>query len=79
MAATTFQVGETYECRSACDHETVYRWTVLKRTEKTVTLRDIHGREKRRGVKVTDDGAEMCFPAGKHSMCPVIMADRPEV
>jgi hypothetical protein len=70
-----FQPGRIYYCRSSCDHDTVFRYTVLSRTARQITIRDDCGSVSRRGVKV-DRGAEVCYPEGHYSMAPVIRADR---
>lgn len=71
-----FEIGKTYTCRSVCDHNTVFEYTVITRTPKTMTLRDRHGIESRRGIKPSYCGtAESCKPEGTYSMCPVITAN----
>lgn len=76
-AVQKFQIGKTYSTRAACDWDTIYSWTVIARTTKTVTLKDRHGEISKRGVKADYDGtSEACYPDGKYSMCPVIKADR---
>lgn len=73
----TFQPGRVYFCRSSCDHDTVYRYTVVSRSAKQVTIRDCSGSISRRGVKPdADHGTEVCYPEGRYSMCPMIRADR---
>jgi hypothetical protein len=74
----TFQVGTTYTTRSACDSDCIFRFTVIKRTAKFITvLRDngADGELIRVGVK-TDDRGEWALPFGSYSMAPVIRADR---
>lgn len=73
--ATKFKVGECYYTRSACDHECIYAYEVVKRTAKTVTLLDTFGREKRRKVYLYE-GVEQVSPEGDYSMAPVLCADR---
>lgn len=72
--AVDFVVGKTYFCRSACDYDTVFRYTVTKRTAKRLTLVDAHGRVSVRGVFIDHEGGEACYPQGTYSMCPVIRA-----
>lgn len=36
----TFEVGKTYSCKSACDQNCTWSYTVTARTAKTVTLSD---------------------------------------
>jgi hypothetical protein len=76
-----FEAGKVYWTRSACDHECIFSWKVIRRTEKSVWLREEgkHFRNvgiRRRQIKDFRDGVETCFPDGTYSMCPVISADR---
>jgi hypothetical protein len=72
-----FEIGNTYSTRSACDWDTIYSYTVVARTAKTITIEDKHGHKSKRGVKSDYDGvSEACYPDGRYSMCPVIKADR---
>jgi hypothetical protein len=74
---TKFIPGRSYSTRSACDHECIFSIEVLKRTEKTVTIRKSGDRVKT--CRISDyDGAEMIKPWGSYSMCPIIRADRLE-
>lgn len=69
---TTFQIGETVATRSACDHNCIFRFTVIARTAKFVTLDD--GRKTYRvGIKVWD-GRESAKPFGMFSMSPSVHA-----
>ena len=70
---TKFEIGQTYATRSICDHDTWFRFTILARTAKTVTIK-VNGNIVRRGL--TDyDGVEQFKPYGSYSMCAVIGAD----
>ena len=69
-----FQVGSTYATRSICDYDCIYRFTILSRTAKTVTV-DVHGKTVRRGLNVWND-VEQFKPFGTYSMCAIISADR---
>ena len=69
-----FQVGKTYQTRSACDYDCIFSFEVLARTPKQITISQ-HGRTFKRGV-YTYDGIEHCKPLGTYSMCPVISADK---
>ena len=42
-----FEVGKTYEQRSICDHNCIWRFTVISRTAQTVTLKDERGDVKK--------------------------------
>ncbi len=70
-----FEVGKKYSCRSLCDYNTVFDYTVISRTAKQITISTMGGVTKR-GVKLDSDGSEMCYPEGRYSMCPVIKANR---
>lgn len=67
-----FEVGATYSCTSICDSECVFRFTVEKRTEKTVWL-NYHGKIRARRVRI-HGAAECCDPLGQFSMSPVLFA-----
>jgi hypothetical protein len=72
---TTFEIGNTYYCRSSCDWDTIFTYTVIKRTAKFITVDN--GYETRRaGVRINEDGVEVCLPDGSFSMAPVIYANR---
>ena len=45
-----FEVGKTYYTRSACDHNCIYRFTVISRTAKMVTVIDGLGEKLKRKV-----------------------------
>ena len=68
-----FQVGKTYATRSIADYDTIHAFTILARTDKTVTVK-VYGREVRRGLRVRDN-VETFKPFGTYSMCAVISAD----
>lgn len=70
-----FQVGKTYSTRSACDHECIFSFTVVGRTEKTVTIDPRSRGAVRRKVRIGSDGVERCDPHGRYSMSPVLAAD----
>jgi hypothetical protein len=71
---TQFQVGHSYATRSACDYDCIYRFTILARTAKTVTV-EVHGKRVRRGLSICN-GVEQFKPFGSHSMAAVISADK---
>jgi hypothetical protein len=70
-----FEVGREYWTRSICDYECIFRFTVIKRTAKTVTLRAAGGKEVRRGISVWQN-EETCSPHGRYSMSPTLSAGR---
>ena len=69
---TKFEVGKTYSTRSIVDHDTVYSFEILARTEKTVTV-TVSGKTVRRGLYVYD-GHEQFKPHGSYSMCAIVSA-----
>ena len=73
-AAVKFEVGKTYSCRSTCDWDCIFSYTVVKRTAKRMTI-ESHGRTSVRGIS-TYNNVEHCKPEGDYSMCPFIYADR---
>ncbi len=77
MAANSinrFEVGRTYSTSSVCDHNCIYSYEVISRTEKTITIMDIFSKSiSRRKVHIFR-GAESVYPEGSFSMCPVLTA-----
>ncbi len=72
---TQFQAGKSYWTRSIGDADCIITLAVLRRTAKTVTVRDNRGE---RSLRITErDGVETVKPWGTYSMCPVVKADRP--
>ena len=69
-----FEVGATYATRSICNSECIFKITVVKRTEKTVTIDKGNGKTQRCKIHNEARGAEYIFPYGVYSMCPVIDA-----
>lgn len=69
-----FQVGRTYWTTSACDHECVFSFKVVRRTAKTVWV-EYHGRVTARRITIDDYyQAESIMPMGTYSMAPVLTA-----
>ena len=73
---TRFEIGKEYSCRSICDHECVWTYKVIDRTEKTITITDGKEIKNLRIIKALSemDGRECVFPLGKYSMCPTLRA-----
>lgn len=71
---TKFEVGKTYYARSICDYDCIYSFQILKRTEKSVTVK-VHGKTVRRGLSVYND-VELFRPFGSYSMAATIYANR---
>lgn len=72
-----FEIGKTYQARSACDWDCIYSFTITARTGRTITTK-VHGNTAQRRVR-TVDGAEQFKPFGSYSMAAVIRADREHV
>ena len=71
-ALIQFTVGEQLSARSLCDYDCVFRFEVVSRTNKFVTLK-YYNELKRVGIKVRD-GREYCSPLGSYSMSPTVSA-----
>lgn len=77
-----FEVGKRYSVRSACDHNCVWTFRIIKRTAQTVTIES-----RREGVKTCRinkqssefRGAESIYPFGRYSMAPILSADDVEI
>lgn len=73
-----FQIGHTYRTRSPCDYDCIIEATVVRRTEKSVTmqLRDKVRTFRPRRLNTDNGRAEYVRPWGNYSMCPIMTADR---
>lgn len=77
-----FETGKTYATRLISNHESIIRFTVIKRTDKTVTVigdfinDPIRNTPHVMRVAIFQD-VENFKPWGRYSMCPVISAERP--
>ena len=71
---TKFEIGKTYETRSVGDYNCIFSITVLKRTAKTITIKNWDNREATKRVKI-DDGVEY-FHDGSYSMAPIFKASK---
>ncbi len=73
---TKFEVGKKYATRSACNSECVWNYTVIARTEKTVTISDGEETKKCRiNARLSAyRNTETILPKGSYSMCPVLDA-----
>ena len=69
---TAFTVGEHLATRSLGDWDCIFRFTVISRTAKFVTL-EYFGESIRVGIKEID-GRETCLPFGSYSMAPRVHA-----
>ena len=71
-----FRVGKEYGCNSACNHTCWWFFTVVRRTEKTVWLKNQDGEVLQRRPHVWN-GVESISPFGVYSMSPSLSASRP--
>jgi len=71
-----FETGKTYSTRSICDHNCIFSFEILRRTAKSVWIKDRDDNNKpvRRGIEVWRD-VESFYPFGKYSMAAIISAD----
>jgi hypothetical protein len=68
-----FKVNQQLSARSTCDHDCIFKATVVKRTAKTVTITTSSDDEKR--CKIHLDGEnEYIFPYGRYSMAAIFRA-----
>ena len=73
-----FEVGKSYSMRSACDHDCIWTYKVVKRTACTVILKDEYGKKMtcRINRKLTEfSKAECVLPLGSFSMNPILRAN----
>ena len=69
-----FETGKTYETRSLCDYDCIFKMTVLKRTEKTLTVK-IAARALPVVCRIKTVGNyESVKPLGSYSMAPEFIA-----
>jgi hypothetical protein len=69
-----FKVGKEYSCRSICDYECVWLFNVIKRTAKSIWIKDSRGDVIRKKISLYDN-TEIVYPLGRYSMCPVLKAN----
>lgn len=71
----TFEIGQSYFCRSVCDYDCVWTYKIVSRTAKTITTEC--GKTFRINKKLTEwHEAEAVYPSGQYSMCPVLEAGK---
>lgn len=71
---TTFVPGQKLATRSMANYDCVFRFTVISRTAKFVTLDDGYDTYRVK-IKIWDN-AEVCMPYGMYSMAPVLVAGK---
>ncbi len=72
---TKFETGRKYSCTSICDSECVWIYTVVKRTPKSIWIKDDEGNVVRKKVKVFMED-ETVSPKGTYSMSPMLRASK---
>lgn len=74
---TRFEVGNTYTCTSACDHNTTWTYKIIARTAKTIMVESRDGIERFRIIPKLSEycGCEAVYPLGKYSLCPILRAE----
>jgi hypothetical protein len=70
-----FEVGKSYATPSICDHAMMVSIEVESRTKCFITSSE--GKKFKVSICPTgsNEGAEMVWPWGKYSMCPIITAN----
>jgi hypothetical protein len=69
-----FKTNTTYKSRSICNHDSVFAWTIVKVSEKSVWLKgDLVEGIKRCKIKTfSDNSGVFVEPLGTYSMSPTI-------
>ena len=68
-----FEMMEEYTCKNHLGE--VLTFICLKRTPKKITLKDIHfGKQVKVGLYANEQGIEFCYPLGRYTSKPVLMA-----
>jgi hypothetical protein len=71
-----FEVGATYFARSIGASDYIFKYRILKRTLKTITISE-EGSYKSHRRKVSEfNETEVCYPDGTYSFAPIISADK---
>lgn len=73
-----FEVGKTYSARSISDHDCVFSFEVVSRTEKSVKIKDLcDGSIIMRRIQNWRPECENISPYGSYSMAPTLYASNP--
>jgi len=71
-----FKTGSVYRTRSLADHDCILDYKIISRTDKTLKSYDSLTNEvKTYRISVWRD-VEQFYPWGRHSMCPIMSADK---
>lgn len=68
-----FKQNQEISARSVCDHNCIFTATIVKRTAKSVMIKDNSG-ERRCKIHTDESGGEFIFPYGQYSMAPIMRA-----
>lgn len=72
-----FEIGQTYQMRSICNHDCIWTYKVIARTAQTVTLESDEGKTQKCRIakKVSEwSNTETVYPLGSYSMAPSLRA-----
>ena len=71
-----FEIGKEYNMKSACNHDCVWTYKVIARTNATVTITDgIKNKVCRINKQISEyRNAESIYPLGQYSMSPILSA-----
>lgn len=70
----TFKTGQRYGTASACDRNCIFKFTINRRTTKSVWITGESVHNKRRKIDVWN-GEETIMPLGSYSMAPILGAN----
>ena len=73
-AVNQFEAGKEYATRSICNHDCIFRFTVTKRTAKSIWISERGNAPVRRSI-YTYQGEECIKPYGTYSMAPILGAN----
>ena len=59
-----------------CDSRSYVEIEVIRRTAKTVTIKDQFGKVSRRKINTNNEGVEWILPCGNYSMAPICTAEK---
>ena len=68
---TKFETGKTYSCRSICDSNCKWDFTILNRTNITVKIA-VSGKVVSKKIYLDDIHGEYIKPLGSYSMAPIL-------
>jgi hypothetical protein len=71
-----FETGKKYFCRSICDHNCIWSFVIVKRTEKSIYFSEIGSAGVSRKSLRVWNGVECFSPMGVYSMSPIVTAEK---